>query len=190
MASRAWHSVSREVAYKDPRLTVFNDTIINEAGDTSGYTLVDFSDAVFIVAETKDAKIALVQQHRYPLGRVQTELIAGGLPSGVDPVEQAINELHEEAQLSAIHIELLGSFAMQPNRAINTGYVLHALVEGDDASTAANQEVDESIEGIVFADKLSLPGMVTSGEISGAYCLASLALYWQSQAGGQRQLGQ
>lgn len=178
--ARDWELVERKVEYKDSRLAVFVDTIENEAGETSNYTLVDFSDAVFIIAERRsDSKIALVRQHRYPLGAWQTEIIAGGLPPNTDPIEQARSELLQEGNLLASEIRQIGSFAMQPNRAVNYGYVIHAIVDETDQAGVANQEGDESIENIAFYDQAEVRAMVAGGGITGAYCLASLAIYWQ-----------
>ena len=137
-------------------------------------------DAVFVIAETPDGRIALVRQHRYPIGSWQTEIIAGGLPSGVDPESQARQEVYEEAHLVASEASLIGRFAMQPSRSVNFGYVVHALIDSTEAADVTQQEAEESIECVDFYPKTEVMAMVAAGEINGAYCLASLAIYWQS----------
>lgn len=171
--------VTRSTVFKNERLTVYEDISMVD-GQNSSYTLLDFCDAVFVVAQNPQAKIALITQFRYPTSKVATEIIAGTLPAGVDPIKQAEVELYQEGGLTASRLTRLGHFYMQPSRALNVGHVVHALVDNAEQSTVGNQEADETIYSIDFYSPESVKSMMRDGVIDGAFCVAALGLFFAS----------
>ena len=175
--AQEWTRVDRDVPYRDPRMTVYVDRIENDNGIQSTYTLVDFSDAVFVIAEAPDARIALIKQFRYPLASWQHEIIAGGLPKGTGVEEQARREVFEETHLTTAEVDIIGRFAMQPNRSVNYGYVVLAHLNNTDQADVLMQEPDECIREVGFFTREQVIDMIEHGEINGAYCLAALSIY-------------
>jgi 8-oxo-dGTP pyrophosphatase MutT (NUDIX family) len=97
-----WTTLSAEVKYDNPWITVTEYQVINPSGGTGIYGKVHFKNkAIGIVALDKDLNTWLVGQYRYTLNEWHWEIPEGGGPLDDDPVESARRELREETGLSA-----------------------------------------------------------------------------------------
>ena len=97
-----WQTLSSEVKYQNPWISVREDQVINPAGGRGIYGVVSFRNkAVGIVPIDSEGYTYLVGQYRYPLDEYSWEIPEGGSPLGSDPLETARRELREETGLSA-----------------------------------------------------------------------------------------
>lgn len=76
--------------------TVYNDDIITPNNKPGKYFYIEHTGYAFVVALTRDMKVAMVRQWRYPTNVEFLELPAGGIEEGEDPLESAKRELKEE----------------------------------------------------------------------------------------------
>jgi len=93
---------SRRVAYENAWITVWHDEVSRPDGSPGIYGVVHFGNlAAGVVAFDDEDRIALVGQHRYPLGRDSWEIPEGGVPPSETALEGIQRELREETGLEA-----------------------------------------------------------------------------------------
>ena len=83
---------------------------------------------VCVAAVDEEDNIYMVEQYRYPFGRVLTEVPAGKLEQGEDPKDCGIRELKEEVGAEAESFEYLG--CLYPTIAYDTETIHIFLARG------------------------------------------------------------
>ena len=125
--------IERQEIFNGRVLHVVCDKVALPNGHTSTREFVLHNGAVCVIPITDDGKVVLERQYRYAVGRVVTEIPAGKLDPGEDPLECAKRELKEETGYTAdeyIHIgEYYGSPAILCEH-INM-YLARGLHKGD-----------------------------------------------------------
>ena len=106
-----WQQISRETLFDNPYYRISHDRYRRPDGEIGDYYYVDIPGSTMVVPALADGRLVLVRQYRYLMARPSLEFPAGGLPRGVDPLENAKRELREEAGYSAAHWHRLGAFA-------------------------------------------------------------------------------
>jgi len=97
-----WKTLKIEEKFDTPWITVTKHDVLNPAGKPALYGVVSFKNlAIGIVPLDNDLNTWLVGQWRYPLKEYSWEIIEGGGPLGIDPLESAKRELKEEAGIIA-----------------------------------------------------------------------------------------
>ena len=76
--------------------------------------IIEHHGAVALVAVDDDDHVMFVQQYRHAVGRVTTEIPAGSLEPGEDPMASAARELAEETGYSAAQLERIGGIYPSP----------------------------------------------------------------------------
>ncbi len=106
--------LSREIIFKGKIFTVARD--INELanGNKAPRELVLHSGGAGILPVDSDGNVTLVRQYRCGVGEMFTEICAGKLEVGEDPLECAKREMIEELGFTAKNVISLGSFAPTP----------------------------------------------------------------------------
>lgn len=97
-----WQTLKSEVKFETPWIKVTKHDVINPAGNPGQYGVVNFKNiAIGILPLDKDLNTWIVGQWRYPLEQYSWEIIEGGGPHGIDPIESAKRELKEETGILA-----------------------------------------------------------------------------------------
>ncbi len=100
--------VKRESVYEGNIITMYNDYMVNDDGDTAKWDFIDHPGAAAVVAVTDEEKLLLVRQYRNSIDGMTLELPAGKLDYvGEDMMECAVRELREETGFVAGNIEWL-----------------------------------------------------------------------------------
>lgn len=90
--------LTKEVYHSD-FLTIVEDTVMTSENIQTKRIVVRHSGASAILPITKDKKIVLVKQFRYPIGKITIEVPAGKLEHNEDPLLCAKRECEEEAHV-------------------------------------------------------------------------------------------
>ncbi len=97
-----WQTLSGNVVYDNPWITVTEFQVINPSGGRGIYGKVHFKNlAIGIVALDDALNTWLVGQYRYTLDEWSWEIPEGGGPMNEDPVSSAQRELKEETGITA-----------------------------------------------------------------------------------------
>ncbi len=93
-----WRTLSSRIVYRNPWLTLREDTVIRPDGAEGIYSVVEMRPSCGVVAINEDNQIALVGQWRYVHGKYSLEIPTGGSEEGEAPLDAAKRELLEETQ--------------------------------------------------------------------------------------------
>ena len=97
-----WRTLSTEVKYHNPWISVREDQVLNPGGGQGIYGVVSMKNkALGIVPVDADGNTWLVGQYRYPLNEYSWEIPMGGGLLEHDILESAQRELKEETGLTA-----------------------------------------------------------------------------------------
>ena len=97
-----WRTLSTEVKYHNPWISVREDQVLNPGGGRGIYGVVSMKNkALGIVPVDADGNTWLVGQYRYPLNEYSWEIPMGGGLLEHDILESAQRELKEETGLTA-----------------------------------------------------------------------------------------
>lgn len=97
-----WKTLSGELKYENPWISVTEYKVINPSGGPGIYGKVHFKNlAIGVVPLDHELNTWLVGQFRYTLEQYSWEIPEGGGPMGTDPLLAAQRELQEETGLIA-----------------------------------------------------------------------------------------
>lgn len=161
-----WTTLSGEVKYDNPWITVTEYQVINPSGGRGIYGKVHFKNkAIGVVAIDKDLNTWLVGQYRYTLNSWQWEIPEGGGAFGEDAILSAQRELREETGLIArkwteiVHLHTSNSVTDEE------GYIFLAEELEEGVSALEDTEADLKVWKLPFKDALNmvLEGKITDG---------------------------
>lgn len=166
-----WKTLSSKVVYKNPWITVREDSVIRPDGQPGIYGVVETRIATGVVAITPENEVYLVGQFRYTTNEYSWEIIEGGTDADESPLEAAKRELEEEAGLLAEKWHPLGGEVHLTNchsSEIGLLYLAQHL-----AHTAKKPDGTELLETkkVPLADCLQ---MIASGEIKDAMSIIGI----------------
>jgi 8-oxo-dGTP pyrophosphatase MutT (NUDIX family) len=97
-----WQTLSTELKYQNPWISVREDQVINPKGGRGIYGVVSMKNkALGIIPVDAEGNTWLVGQYRYALNEYCWEIPMGGGPVELDILESAQRELREETGLTA-----------------------------------------------------------------------------------------
>lgn len=159
-----WITLSGEVKYDNPWITVTEYQVINPAGGKGIYGKVHFKNkAIGIIPLDKDLNTWLVGQYRYTLDAWHWEIPEGGGPMERSPLENAKRELQEETGLTArswaeiVHLHTSNSVTDEE------GFIYLAEDIQEGANAPEETEADLKVWKLPFAEALQ---MVLDGKIT------------------------
>lgn len=106
--------LSSEQFYNGRIIKLYNDKVLLPNGKEAQREYVTHNGGCAIVPITKDNKVLMVEQYRYPYGEVVLEIPAGKLEVGEDAKSCAVRELKEEVGGVADDIVFLGNAYPSP----------------------------------------------------------------------------
>ncbi len=92
---------SSKIAYKNPWITVREDTVVRKDGKEGIFGVVDYGRGVSIVALDNKNNISLIKEYYYAIEKSCYEIPSGGVETGESELEAAKRELLEEAGLAS-----------------------------------------------------------------------------------------
>ena len=143
------------------------------------YFLLNKRPTVFIVAETKDKKLVLIKEYRYPIRRVVWQLPAG-MVEGKNELKSAKKELFEETGLAAKNWSKIGYFFVAPGHE-NTKIIVF-LARNTSSSKDSFKTSEADISEVKKFSKSEVKEMIRSRKILCAISLAALNLYFTNHS--------
>lgn len=167
-----WTTISGEVKYDNPWITVTEYQVINPSGGKGIYGKIHFKNkAIGIVALDKDLNTWLVGQFRYTLNAWHWEIPEGGGLPDQEPLVSAQRELREETGLIAgrwteiIHLHTSNSVTDEE------GFVFLAEDLKEGVSALEETEADLKVWKLPLKDALQ---MVLDGKITDSISVMAL----------------
>ena len=163
-------TVSSQVEFTGRIITVRQDQAALPNGRVVGREVVEHPGGVAVLALFDDNTVPVVRQFRYPFQKIITELPAGKLEKGEDPLVCAQRELSEEVGAEADELIYLGKFFTSPGYSTE---VLHMYLARGLRQGQAHPDEDEFLESerLPF---LTLFQQVMSGEIEDGKTIAAV----------------
>lgn len=124
---------------------------------------------VFIV--TKEEKIVLVKQYRYPVDQITYELAGGVIENNEDPLKAAIREMTEETGYVSDEVEYLFKAAANPALMNNTAY--YFLAKNATKINTQNLDALEDIDVVSFS-KAAFLQMLSDNQLQHAAQLGAV----------------
>ena len=107
-------TLQQEYRYRGKIVNLRIDQALLENGATALREVVEHQGGVCVGALTEKNELLFVRQFRYPYGEVVTELPAGKLERGEDPLEAGKRELLEETGVIGKDYQFLGDLYPSP----------------------------------------------------------------------------
>ncbi|MEW6698607.1 MAG: NUDIX hydrolase [Bacillota bacterium] len=163
-------TLSSKRIYEGKILNLRVDQVLLPNGKESGREVVEFSQAVTIVAVTGDQKVLLVTQYRYPVAEVLLEAPAGKMDPQENPLACARRELQEETGYTAGSLEKICEFYTTPGF---TNELMHVYLAQNLTPGEQNPDEDEfvQVEAIPLQDAIA---MIYNGKIRDGKTIAGL----------------
>ena len=178
-----WKTLSSEVKYQNPWISVREDQVIRPDGESGIYGVVDCRVATGVLALTETDELYLVGQYRYPMDYYSWEIIEGGAEIGEDPMDACKRELQEEAGLAAAQWEPLGHEIHLSNcHSSERGY-LYVARELSHVGASPEGTEELQVKKVPWSEAVS---MVMRGEIADAFSIMAILLHDRQQSEGLR----
>jgi ADP-ribose pyrophosphatase len=165
--------VTSEIMF-DGHFRVRRDIFAAPSGVIKTRDIVEYGDAVAMVAIDREGKIILERQFRHAAGKELLEIPAGGIDPGEEPEDAVIREMQEETGYSPGRIEHLTSFYSAPGYSTE---ILHVYLVQDLSESRLIAEDSEEIT-LVRVSKDEVLKLIADGTIRDGKSIAGLLFYF------------
>ena len=167
-----WSLIDSEYLFRRPWLTVRRDTVRLPNGTIHPeYYVLEYPKWINVLASTADGEYVMVKQYRHGLGVVATELCAGVVEEGEDPLDGAKRELLEETGYAGGEWELSMVISANPGSQNNLAYCYTAR----GVEKVAGQNLDETEDiSVVLLSEDEVRDMLVNDDIKQALMAAPL----------------
>jgi ADP-ribose pyrophosphatase len=170
-------TISSEIKISNPYWQYGFDTYELPNGKTGEYHYVSTTGSTMIIPRKSNGDFIMGRQYRYLNDRVSYEFPGGGIKKGLEPLENAREELLEEAGVKSADLKEIGRF--NPYNGVTNEICYVFLAEALEESGAEPEE-SEQIE-IVSLSEADIEGLIRSGEFWDGMSLASWLIYRYSK---------
>lgn len=165
-----------EYIIKRPWLTARCDRLLMPNGNINPeFYVLEYPSWVNVVAITDDSRFVMVRQYRHGLGVISTELCAGVVEDGEEPIDAAKRELLEETGYTGGEWSLQCVISGNPSTTSNLTYCF--LATGVTPTGTQHLDATEDIE-VLTLSRSELLDMMERDEMKQALMLAPLWRYF------------
>jgi ADP-ribose pyrophosphatase len=166
-----FQQVEKRIVFSNDFITLRNDLVRFPNGKIGEYAVVESSNFSGTLCLTKNKKLVLVKQYRYPWQKSSWEISSGFIDSGETPKEAAIREVMEETGYRVINISpLIDCYPIGNNNSV--GFLFIAEVEYTDSSFDTDEIEQVKEFTIKEVDELIKKGEIIQGTTMLAYYYA------------------
>lgn len=170
-----WKTLESRYLIKRPWLTARRDTVRLPSGVVNDeYYVLEYPDWVNVIAVTTDGMFVFVKQFRYALGEVSTEICAGVMEEGEEPLDAAKRELEEETGYTGGCWQEMMTLSQNSSTCTNTTHCF--IATGVEKTSAQHLDATEDIE-VCLLTRGEVLGMLRRNEIKQALMAAPLWRY-------------
>lgn len=145
-----WKTLSSKYIYDDRWFRARADSCQFPDGRIiEPYYIVELPDWCNVILVTKDERVILVRQYRYPIDQATYELPGGVIEKNEDPKLAAKREMEEETGYTSDDIEFL--MKLSPNPAVNNNTAYFFLVRNAVPTVSTNPDLFEDIDIVSFS---------------------------------------
>lgn len=145
-----WKTLSSKYIYDDRWFRARADSCQFPDGRIlEPYYVVELPDWCNVILVTKEERVILVRQYRYPIDQTTYELPGGVIERNEDPKQAAKREMEEETGYTSDDIEFL--MKLSPNPAVNTNTAYFYLVQNAVPTISTNPDLFEDIDIVSFS---------------------------------------
>jgi len=166
--------LNEEIKYDGPRFNVVRKVFEREDGKEIIRDIVNPGDASVILPITENNEVVFITQLRESVGKVCTELPAGRVDYGENPIDAARRELEEETGIIAKNIEHM--ITMYPS----TGYTsekVHIYLARDFEKGKMHLDSTEEILNIIKIPIDECIENAKNGKLENASQIIAILLY-------------
>lgn len=136
-----WRVLESTYLIRRPWLTARRDKVELPSGVVHPeYYVLEYPDWINVIARTTDGQYVMVDQYRHGLADVFTELVAGVIEKGEEPMAAARRELLEETGYAGGEWKLLSVISQNPSCTTNLTHCFFA----DGVRLVSSQKLDET----------------------------------------------
>jgi ADP-ribose pyrophosphatase len=161
------------------RITLYRD-IVEVSNKITHHPFLEKRDGVIIIPikvnEKKEARFIMVEQYRYPIGRMQLEFPGGATEPGQTNEEAARKELKEETGYQAKDLKFMYSMNPIPSISPFKTSVYLGIVEGNPEPLSIKDEEKEAGLNVKEFSADELLRLIRKNEITDCKAIASLAV--------------
>jgi ADP-ribose pyrophosphatase len=165
--------VTSEILF-DGHFRVRRDIFATQSGEIKTRDILEYPEAVAMVAVDREGKIILERQFRYAAGRELIEIPAGGIDPSETPESAACREMQEETGYFPRCIERLTSFYSAPGYSTE---VVHLFLAKDLVESRLTAEDSEEIT-LLRVSKDEVLKLIADGSIRDGKSIAGLLFYF------------
>lgn len=169
LKAHMFKTLKRKTMYQDAWLKLYQDEIEFPDGSTGTYAWVDRKSGAAVVVVTKDKKILLHKEYRYPIHTYSWEIQGGGIDAGETPAQAAVRELQEEAGITVSEDQLISLGTYYPVHSFSTekGNLFMVVLESEELAEITT-EASEHLEEHKFFSFDEVNQMIDTGKINDA----------------------
>ena len=167
-----WTLLDSEYLFRRPWLTARRDKVQLPDGTIHPeYYVLEYPKWVNVIAITTDGRYVMVKQYRHGLGVVATELCAGVVEDGEDPLDGAKRELLEETGYAGGEWELSMVISANPSSQNNLSYSY--VARGVEKVSGQHLDETEDIRVLLLSEE-EVREMLVTDDIKQAIMAAPL----------------
>ena len=173
---KSLETISSVVKYSNPYWEYKFDEYKLPNGNIGEYHYVNSFGSTIVIPRNDNGNYILTRQYRYLNKKYSIEFPGGGLKRGVDPIENALNELKEETGYIAKEIFLIGDY--NPFNGV-TNEICKVYLATDLLKGSAKPDISEEFE-ILEINYKEIINKISKGEIWDGMTLSAWVLYYYS----------